>query len=153
MELLIDAALALATGFGLWAVLPRGVVLVKSPLTHNPDGKPLYDTWRIQNDSALPVRITSVAYRGADTFECRKWRWVELTEDVDERRGVWLHLDDEVPEIRRLDSGVAWSKIVIPPGDTMRGGVPNNTDLRIKYRRAGWFGFAERREVLLSGGA
>ncbi len=67
MHLLIDAVLALATGFGLWVVLPRGVVLVKSQLTRNFDGDPIYDMWTIQNDSALPVRIVSVAYRNFST--------------------------------------------------------------------------------------
>lgn len=152
--MLIDAALALATGFGLWAVLPRGVVLVKSRLTRNFDGDPLYDTWTVQNDSALPVRILSVTYRNLGTFQGNQWAWAELTEDDDNGlHGVWLHLDDEVPEIRRMDSLVPWGKVVIPPGDSMTAHVPNNSDLRIKYRRAGLFGIFERRAVLLSGGA
>lgn len=152
-QVLVDVAVALATGVGLWLLLPRGVVLTKAPMTHNLGGDPVYDTWRIQNDSALPVRITSAAYRGPDTFNDRSWAWVELTEAVDERRGVSLHLDDEVPEIRRLDKPTPWSEVEVQPGDTLTAKVPNLTDLRISYRRAGPFGFVERRDVTLSGGA
>ena len=47
-----------------------------------------------------------------------------------------------------MDSVVPWNKVVIPPGDTLTAHVPNNSDLRIKYRRAGLFGIFERRAVL-----
>ncbi len=70
-----------------------------------------------------------------------------------QRSPVFLHLDDEVTEIRRLDQEPPWSTVVVLPGDTLTARVLNNSDLRIRYRRAGWLGVFERREVLIQGGA
>jgi hypothetical protein len=126
--------------------------LVKRQKFHDPVGEPLYDTWTVQNDSALPVRILTVQYYGGDTHNHPDGPWRDMTDELDERRGVYLRLDDEVPEMGRLDARRPWSRVVVPPGDTMTAGVPNLTDLRIKYRRAGFFGFTERREVRIRGG-
>lgn len=153
-EILVGAVVSILTGFALWVVLPRGVVLTRRPLAKHPlSDEPVFDTWHIQNDSALPVLVLAVAYQGADTMSGDKMRWKELTREIDERRGISLHVDDEVAEIIRLDRGGSWSRVVIHPGDTLTATVPNLTDLRIKYRRAGVFGFAERREVWIRGGA
>ncbi|MFD7076093.1 hypothetical protein ACFV9G_17955 [Nocardioides sp. NPDC059952] len=154
LDLVVNAAVSILTGFALWVVLPRGVVLTRRPLAEHPlSNEPVYDTWQIQNDSPLPVLILSVDYQGADTMHEDKLCWRRLSEDVDDRRGISLRIDDEVSEIKRLDRQHSWRGVVITPGDTLTATVPNLTDLRIKYRRAGAFGLAERREVWIRGGA
>ena len=139
----------------LWLVLPRGAVLVRRPRWHYPDGTPLYDTWEVRNDSAVAVRIRSAAYMGSGTYDDARGRmnWHELpTNAQDSGLLVDLSLDDEVPEMRRLDAEQPWRKVVILPGDAMVAHVPNNHDLRIRYRRAGLWGFLERREIRVHGG-
>jgi hypothetical protein len=146
---------SIAVGVALWAVLPRGVVLTRSFPATTADGQILLDTWKVTNASPLPIRITSVAVRGLGTVnrETEEIQWVELDPDDAKSRGATLHLDDEVSEIRRLDRTTSWNRVIIPPGDTMKAHVMNNTDLRIRYRRAGWLGVFERRTVTISGGA
>ncbi|MER6938001.1 hypothetical protein ABTX24_22270 [Nocardioides sp. NPDC127514] len=155
MELIANTLASVAVGVALWAVLPRGVVLTRSFPASTADGHILLDTWRVQNDSPLSIRIASVAARGPSTVNRQTGdiEWVELKPDDEKLRGAALHLDDEVAEIRRLDRPIAWSKEIIPPGDTLKAYVMNNTDLRIRYRRAGWLGVFERRTLTISGGA
>lgn len=155
MELIANTLVSIAVGAALWAVLPRGVVLTRSFPASTADGQILLDTWRVQNDSPLPIRITSVAVRGLGTVnrKTEEFKWVELAPDDEKSRGATLHLDDEVSEIRRLDRPIAWNRVILPPGDTMKAYVMNNTDLCIRYRRAGWLGAFERRTLTLSGGA
>jgi hypothetical protein len=154
-EPIASASVSIAVGVVLWAVLPRGVVLTRSFPAKTPDGQILLDTWKLQNDSPLPIRITSVAVWGLGTVnrKTEEIEWVELDPDDEKSRGATLHLDDEVSEIRRLDRTISWNKVIVPPGDTMKAHVLNNTDLRIMYRRAGWLGVFERRRVTISGGA
>lgn len=153
-EVVIAAVVSVATGLGLWAVLPRGVVLTRSVRAQNFSGDALYDTWDLKNDSALPVRVTSVAVMGPHTYDDSqgKLNWVELPPDADGEEGVALHFDDSVTEMKRLDQKRHWSGTQIPPGDTLGARVLNNRDLRIRYRRAGVFGVLERREVRIHGG-
>lgn len=155
MELIANTLASVAVGVALWAVLPRGVVLTRSFPASTANGQILLDTWRLQNDSPLSIRIASVAARGPGTVNRQTGdiEWVELKADDEKLQGATLHLDDEVAEIRRLDGPIAWSKEIIPPGDTLKAYVMNNTDLRIKYRRAGWLGVFERRTLTISGGA
>jgi hypothetical protein len=61
-DVLIGAVVSVLTGVGLWAVLPRGVVLTRSPSQQEPG------TWELHNDSALPVRLTSVTVEGTLTY-------------------------------------------------------------------------------------
>lgn len=155
VELIASTLVSIAVGAALWAVLPRGVVLTRSFPASTADGQILLDTWRVKNDSPLPIRITSVAVRGLGTVnrQTEKIEWVQLKPDDEKSRGATLHLDDEVSEIRRLDAPVAWNRVIVPPGDTMKAHVMNNTDLRIRYRRSGWLGVFERRTLTISGGA
>ena len=155
VQLIANTLVSIAVGAALWAVLPRGVVLTRSFPASTADGQILLDTWRVQNDSPLPIRITSVVVMGLGTVnrQTEEFEWVELEPDDDEKlRGATLHLDDEVSEIRRLDRPIAWNRVIVPPGDTMKAYVTNNTHLRMRYRRAGWLGVFERRTLTISGG-
>jgi len=155
MELLVDALLSVVVAVALWTVLPRGVVLTRSFPATNAGGEILLDTWTIRNDSSLPVRITSMAIRGLTTVnqKTQEIEWRELDGGSQGSRVAEVWLEDEVSEIRRLDRATHWNKILIPPGDIFRARVLNNTDLRIRYRRAGWLGVFERRTLTISGGA
>lgn len=154
-QVIVHEMPAVVAAILLWLVLPRGAVLVRSPRTHYPDGTPLYDTWEVRNDSAVAVRIRSAAYMGSGTYDDARGRmnWDELPTNAHDS-GLLLHLrlDDEVPEMRRLDAGLPWRKVVILPGDSMVAHVPNNHDVRIRYRRAGFWGLLERREIRVHGG-
>lgn len=154
-DFLIGAAASAVTGFMLWLFLPRGAVLHKQPLTHNPYTRDLvYDTWKITNESAVAVRLRSVQYYDAHTHSHPDGPWLDLTDDrEDDTDRMYVRLDDEVLEMARLDARKPWPKIVVPPGDTLTVKVPLLTDVLIKYRRAGWSGMSERREVKLRGGS
>ena len=95
----------------------------------------------------------AVSGLGTVNRQTEEIEWVELEPDGEKSRGATLHLTDEVSEIRRLDRRTAWNRVVVPPGDTMKAQVMNNTELRISYRRAGWLGVFERRTLTISGGA
>ena len=155
IEVLLSAVVSITVGVALWALLPRGVVLTRSFPAVAPDGRVLPDTWRLRNESPLPVRIRCVAVCGFGTYDDTKGvlRWVEVGAEDDNGLSATLHLDDEVTEIRRLDNRQPWRTVVIAPGDTMKAHVLNNTTLRIRYRRAGAFGTFERREIEIHGGA
>jgi hypothetical protein len=154
-EVLIGTVLSVLTGVGLWAVLPRGVVLTRSVRGRNFAGDPLPDTWELRNDSALPVHIVSVTTRGIQTFdpESGKIHDIEVPPEPGEDLGVSLHFDDEQLEIARSDRGRTWRGLIVPPGDALQVTVMNNRTLRIRYRRAGALGVLERREVSIHGGA
>lgn len=153
-EVLVGAVFSVITGVGLWAVLPRGVVLTRTVRTQDALGQLMRDTWEIRNDSALPVRITSAIVVGAQTFDPETERINEIELPVFEGEGtlgVTLTFDDEVLEIRRTGTEQLWNQQVIPPGDTLQAVVGINTSLRIEYRRAGRFGHFERRELEIHG--
>jgi hypothetical protein len=153
--LLVDTALAVLTGVGLWALLPRSVVLTRAIRAQKLGGEPLNDTWELKNDSPLPIRITSVAVMDPSSYDdsSGKMLWAELKPDAEAQEGgISLHFYDSVTEIRRLDCGRPWKGTIVPPGDTLTATVLNNRDLRIRYRRAGTFGVFERREVKVHGG-
>jgi hypothetical protein len=154
-EVLISAAVSVTTGIGLWALLPRGVVLTRRVRTRDWAGNPLSDTWELRNDSALPVHIMSVTTQGIHTFdpESGKIHTVELQAEPAKDFGVSLHFDDEQLEIARSDRARDWGGLTVPPGDTLHATVRNNRSLRINYRRAGILGVLERREVRIHGGA
>ncbi len=59
MEVVISAGVSVLVGIGLWAFLPRGAILVRSPRVD------LHDTWEIENASAVPVRLRSVKVTSA----------------------------------------------------------------------------------------
>ena len=64
-----------------------------------------------------------------------------------------MALDDQVGEITRQEALAGrWTGVVVEPGDTLQVTVPNNTDVRVDYRRADWAGVLERRHVRIRGG-
>lgn len=65
--------------------------------------------------------------------------------------GPWLDLEDEIDSITKSEQGLRWDQVVVPPGDSLIARVPGNSDLRITYRRAGFWGFAERRVISIHG--
>ncbi len=158
IEVGVGAVVSVLTGVALWAVLPRGVVLTREQLTQGYDGKPLYNTWRIRNDSALPVRFTGVTYTGVNTFNPATDQievldlpsWVPAEQEAD--LGISLSLDDEVAELTRDADELRWDEVVVPPGDTLTAYVNLNRTLSIQYRRAGRLGLFERRTLRIDGG-
>jgi hypothetical protein len=148
-EILIGAAVSVLTGFGLWAVLPRGVVLTRS------ERSDAYDTWELRNDSPLPVMIRSVTVVGVATYddETGKFADVEMPAVIEgvHFHGAALEFVDDVLNITRMDRQQPWRGQVVPPGDRLEARVLANTTLRIMYRRAGRLGVFERREITIDG--
>lgn len=137
-------------GVVLWALLPRGVVLTRERMIRDWQGEQLLDTWQLRNDSALPVLIRSVTITGARTYNDATETIEVLTLTTDtEKHGITLHSDDEMTENGR---GGQWTGVEIMPGDTLTAVVPLMSELRIEYRRAGWLGVFERRELRIAGG-
>lgn len=150
MEFVIDVVVALATGALLWALLPRGVVLTRRPIDFPNGVDEMYllrrGDVRVTNDSAMPVQILSVMFRSAQHPDRRSLDLVGA-EDF----GPWLDLEDEIDSITKSEQGLRWDQVVVPPGDSLIARVPGNSDLRITYRRAGFWGFAERRVISIHG--
>ncbi len=148
----ISALVSIAVGLLLWAFLPRGVVLTRQVWTKDSGGNPLYDTWRITNDSSLPVRITSIRYVTPDTWNDESRSFDEPVLPSDGTDGIRLSLDDSTAEVARMDWKRPWSEVVVEPGDTLTAVVGTNTTLLIDYRRAGRVGLFERRHLTIHGG-
>jgi hypothetical protein len=151
VEVAIGAVLSVLTALGLWAVLPRGVVLVRTGRGH----EGLLHIWELRNDSALPVRIRSVKVMGPLTYN-------EKTDKIDEIElapeyppghkyfgAFWLAFVDPMTENMRTSQLPPWNKQVVLPGDSLRAAVITNEKMQIKYRRAGPFGIFERREIAI----
>lgn len=151
-DFLVGALASAITGVGLWTVLPRGAALTRTLRTTDWDGQPLLDTWAIKNDSPISIEITSVAWQGIETLKGDELVWRELPVDTSKAHGVELTPDEEQLYYKLTESLGRWSGLVLPPGDTLRATVMNNHGLRIKYRRAGWTGIFERREIKVHGG-
>lgn len=92
----------------------------------------------------------------------RAWRWatrlanwssdgfdVELPPEGG--YNAYLRFDDHVLETRRDDVFMPWCGVEVPPGETLSAHVGVNTALVIRYRRAGVFGFLERRRLAIHG--
>jgi hypothetical protein len=151
MEVVIGAVLSVLTAFGLWAVLPRGVVLTRSVRGY----QGIQSMWELRNDSALAVRIRSVKVMGPITYneETGKIDEIELPPEYlpgDKYFGAFkLAFIDPVTEIMRADQLQPWSKQVVLPGDSLRADVVSNVRMQVKYRRTGPFGIFERREIAI----
>lgn len=145
MNQMIDVLASAATGLALWALLPRGVVLTRSVRHHQPSGARALDTWEVRNESPLPVKITRVrVIRPEGTTELSG---TDNRPDL----SVSLSYDDEVQDISRTDRRRPWRGLPVLPGDTLTAVVSVNSTLCIRYRRAGWLGVLERREVQING--
>lgn len=132
------------TGVGLWAVLPRGAALTRTSIGP--------DTWVIRNDSPVPVQINSVTWQGVDTLEGDKVAWREVPVEAEHDAAIRLTPREEQLFYNLTLTHRRWQGFVVPPGDDLTATVMNNRDLRIKYRRAGWTGILERREIRVHGG-
>lgn len=151
-DFVLSAVASALIGVALWAVLPRGAALTRAP------GHP--DMWTIQNDSPIPVRLTSVTYQSMDTIEDGKVVWREVPVEAAEEvavepwgnAGLRLTPNEEQLYYELTLTRLRWQGFVIPPGDTLSATVMNNRVLRLKYRRAGWTGIFERREIRIHGG-
>lgn len=151
-DFFVGALASAITGLALWAVLPRGAALTRALRTADWDGQPLHDTWIITNDSPVAVQLIAVDWQGVETFVGDKLLWRALPAETSEIHGVDLSPEEEQLYYRLTESLGRWRGFVLPPGDTLRATVNNNHDLRIKYRRAGWTGMFERREIKVHGG-
>jgi hypothetical protein len=154
VETIAGGVISLLVGLGLWAVLPRGVVLTREPKKYPPGVDPSrVGEWTIRNASALPVRLTKVVRSGIDTFDTDtgKIREVPLETCTGSGSDVTLSFDDETLYYWQ-EAADDWNGLVVPPGDTLTAYVNLNRTLTIHYRRNGMFGVFERRSVSLDGG-
>lgn len=150
-DFLVGAAASALTGLALWVLLPRGASLTRQMRFTDWEGQPLHDTWTITNASPVAVRIISVTYQSAETYVGDKLHWKALPVG-EETHGVELSPHEEQLFYQLTDKLRRWRGFILPPGDTLEATVLNNHDLRIKYRRAGWSGVLERREIQVNGG-
>lgn len=132
------------TGIVLWAALPRGAVLTRTPAD--------WKVWTIRNDSPVPIRITSVTWEGADTMEGGKPLRRELPADTYHDVPLRLVPDEDYTYYELTLTHGRWPGYVIQPGESMTAAVFANRSLYIKYRRAGWTGLLERRQISVHGG-
>ena len=154
-DLLVGVAASTLVGIALWLLLPRGVVLTRQMRTTDWRGEPLYDTWVLRNDSAVAARLLRVQVTSSTMYDDARGRFVPqiLTDDLAASTGVLMALDDQVGEITRQEALAGrWTGVVVEPGETLQVTVPNNTDVRVDYRRADWAGVLERRHVRIRGG-
>lgn len=153
-DVLVNSLVSVLTGLAIWAVLPRGVVLTRTPLTQDHNGELIYGRWTVRNDSPLPIRLTKVTHAGVHTYDDAngRVRELDLPPTLEDEVGVSLAFDDEVLELTRSDDDKPWDKQVIPPGDTLTAYVNLNRTLRIRYRRSGFLGVFERRAITIDGG-
>jgi hypothetical protein len=149
MERMVDVVVSVLTGFALWALLPRGVVLTRSVRAADLLGNPKYDTWEILNNSALPIQVVHVRFTDptADGIRMRDLPTFEGSGAL----GVSLTFDDATLEIRRSTSDRPWRGQVVPPGETLEAHLVNNRTMIIQYRREGWTGIFERRTLEIHG--
>lgn len=153
---LVGVAASTVVGIALWLLLPRGVVLTRQMRDSDRRGQPLYDTWLLRNDSPVVGRLLRVQVTNSSMYDDTRGRFVSqtLTDDVAASTGVRMFLDDQIGELTREETLAGrWTGVVVEPGDTIEVTVPNNTDVRVDYRRDGWAGVLERRHVRVRGGA
>ena len=158
MELIAGGGVSIVCSLLLWFFLPRGVVLTSTELTYDeisagwPDDEPDDEwpddvighgtIWRVKNESPLAVRILKATIRGLGTHNDATGKFDEV--DVTDSDDDHLILDTE--------GDPAWRGYIVQPGNTFSASVGLNTDLIIRYRRAGWSGVLERRQLSIFGG-
>ena len=163
MELIAGGGVSIVCSLLLWFFLPRGVVLTSTELSYNeiypgraddePDNEPDDEWpddemighggfWRVKNESPLPVRILKATIRGLGTYNEATSKFDEV--DVTDSDDGYLIFDTE--------GDPAWRGYIVQPGNTFSASVGSNTDLIIRYRRAGWSGVLERRQLSIFGG-
>ncbi|MEM8710832.1 MAG: hypothetical protein AAGG01_07765 [Planctomycetota bacterium] len=144
MEVLISAGISVLVGVGLWAFLPRGAILVRSPRLD------LTDTWEIENASAVPVRLRAVKVTsGMPEWDEKNDRFVLSDLTHGGFYGTTLQRTDFIGEDEAADA--LWAGAVLRPGEKLLAHVQVNSDMTIHYRRDGWTGHLERRTVEVHG--
>ncbi|MGG5259082.1 hypothetical protein [Phycicoccus avicenniae] len=154
-DFLVGVAASTVVGIVLWLLLPRGVVLTRLKRASDWCGQPISDTWVLRNDSAVAGRLLRVQVTNSSMYDDTRGRFVPqiLQDDVAASTGVRMFLDDQIGELTREETFAGrWTGVVVEPGDTIQVTVPNNTDVRVDYRRDGWTGVLERRHVRVRGG-
>jgi len=138
----VGSLMSAVVGLMFWLFLPRGVVLTRTPLSDIRDDTygPVLDRWMLKNEASVPARITSVTLTTMSG---------STTPRPDEEGP--LYLDDEIDEITRVEKNTQWSQVTLAPSDALIAHVPNNQHLEIRYRRKGWSGVLERRQVTVRG--
>ena len=124
-EVLINAVISVVTGIGLWALLPRGVVLTREVRSQDGRGEPLLDTWILRNRSALPVQIISVRVLSPETHDAGTGRMAELelpVQDGEDAIGVSLRFNDHVLDVGRTGQR-SWRGLEVPAGETLSATV------------------------------
>lgn len=103
--------------------------------------KRLVNRWRFRNERR----------ENPERFE--RHGYVPTRLDADSTpHSVTLTFDDDVLETRRTDiERTVWPGTEVPPGETMRAHVMGINSLLIRYRRAGFWGRLERRQLVVHG--
>ncbi|WP_159623384.1 hypothetical protein [Ruania rhizosphaerae] len=144
-DFLIGAGASALTGLGLWAFLPRGVAL-----TRRYGNEP--ETWILQNISPVPVRIISVEWQGVDTMTGDRILWQAVPVGAQHDAAVRIVPAEDDRFYALTLEHERWSGFVVRPGDSLHARVLSNRTVRIRYRREGWTGLFERREIRIDGG-
>jgi hypothetical protein len=145
----------IVVGIGLWMFLPRGVVLTKRlrPTTTTDFASV---EWVLRNESAVPMVLLHVEHMGIHTMtadgSCEVRDLPTDTYEVWRELGIDLGFEDHDMEMVRDVSGKPWHGLTILPGDALVAHVNLNRSLIIKYRRKGWTGVLERRELQIDVG-
>ena len=150
MELIAGGGISILCSLLLWLFLPRGVVLTSTELPYSETGyEPPYDElevrgtiWRVKNESPLPVVILKATISGMATYDETAESFGEI--DVTDTYDKYLILDS--------DGDPSWRGHITQPGDTFLASIDLNSNLKIKYRRDGWSGVLERRQLVIFGG-
>lgn len=150
MEFIAGGGISIVCSLLLWLFLPRGVVLTSADLPYSENGyDPPYDDmdakgriWRVKNESPLPVAILKATIRGFETYDDATGEFKEI--DVTDTYDEYLILDSY--------GDPDWRGHIITPGDSILATIGINSHLKIKYRRAGWSGVLERRQIVIFGG-
>lgn len=148
---LVGAAASGVMGVVLWLLLPRGIILTRTFAPVDSKNRRKLDTWSLRNESSLPIRVARAEYRGADTYSNGSLAWIRLNpaDMVSDR--FELQLDSDLSGGEVLAGFDKWRQFTLPPGDALLVRMPNNSQLRVRYRRAGLGGIVERRSIEIHG--
>ncbi|XKH54426.1 hypothetical protein LG284_05400 [Citricoccus nitrophenolicus] len=137
-------------GIALWLLLPRGVVITRGMPARDEFGVPIPDSWVLRNQSALPVQILDVRYRGSSTYVDERLVWKPLTPAELTMEPFSASLDTDVGG-GAMSNDSRWSTIQLGPGNGLVLRMPLHHELKMQYRRSGWAGIFERRTVTIHG--
>lgn len=152
-DFLMNSLGSVFVGIALWALLPRGVVLTRRRRLRNHREEPMLGTWELRNNSSIPIRIESVLVAGPAAPGRGSGRQPGNKLILgQEPEGVSLAFDDGGLDTLLHATRSTWKGVTIPPGDTLQAAVGAMWCLQVKYRRKGWCGLLERRQIVVNGG-